>query len=167
MPQPRWESPVDRAIREAQERGDFDNLPGAGKPLDLGDIDDPDWFVKRLAKRENLDLAGALPGALALRKEAAGFPGSLADVRTEQNVRDIVQDYNRRVLADRRRPAVGTLPPMLAKTVDVDDLVVQWRQLRATVEARQAAERPPRDGESREAPARPGLWGRLRRRRRG
>ncbi|MGI9147405.1 MAG: DUF1992 domain-containing protein [Chloroflexota bacterium] len=28
-----WESAVDRQIREAQERGDFDNLPGLGKPL--------------------------------------------------------------------------------------------------------------------------------------
>jgi hypothetical protein len=28
-----WESAVDRQIREAQERGDFDNLPGTGKPL--------------------------------------------------------------------------------------------------------------------------------------
>ena len=24
---------IDRQINEAQERGDFDNLPGAGKPL--------------------------------------------------------------------------------------------------------------------------------------
>ncbi len=30
-----WESWVDQQIREAQERGDFDNLPGTGKPLDL------------------------------------------------------------------------------------------------------------------------------------
>lgn len=74
MSQPYWESPVDRQIREARERGDFDNLPGAGKPLDLGDLNDPDWWVKRLAARENLDLSGALPGALGLRKEAAGFP---------------------------------------------------------------------------------------------
>lgn len=29
----RWESAVERAIREAQERGDFDKLPGAGRPL--------------------------------------------------------------------------------------------------------------------------------------
>ncbi|HET7799540.1 MAG TPA: DnaJ family domain-containing protein, partial [Humibacillus xanthopallidus] len=28
--QPSWESPVEKQIREAQERGDFDNLPGAG-----------------------------------------------------------------------------------------------------------------------------------------
>ncbi|MDQ6671885.1 MAG: DUF1992 domain-containing protein, partial [Chloroflexota bacterium] len=28
-----WESAVEQQIREAQERGDFDNLPGKGKPL--------------------------------------------------------------------------------------------------------------------------------------
>ena len=28
-----WESAVERTIREAQERGEFDNLPGAGRPL--------------------------------------------------------------------------------------------------------------------------------------
>jgi hypothetical protein len=141
VPQPYWESPVDRAIREAQERGDFDNLPGAGKPLDLGDVNDPDWWVKRLAARENLDLSGALPGALGLRKEAAGFPESLIDVASEKNVRDILQDYNRRVLADRLRPAVGNLPPLIAKTVDVEDTVEQWRELRAQVAERAARER--------------------------
>lgn len=30
-----WESAIDKQIREAMERGAFDNLPGAGKPLDL------------------------------------------------------------------------------------------------------------------------------------
>lgn len=30
-----WESWIDQAIREAQERGEFDDLPGRGKPLDL------------------------------------------------------------------------------------------------------------------------------------
>jgi DnaJ family protein C protein 28 len=30
-----WESWIDQQIREAQERGEFDNLPGKGKPLDL------------------------------------------------------------------------------------------------------------------------------------
>lgn len=130
--QPRWESPVERAIREAQERGDFDDLPGAGKPLDLRDTSDPDWWIKRYAARENLDLGGALPGALALRKEAAGYPESLADVTREEHVREIIEDYNTRVLADRLRPAVGKLPPLLAKTLDVDDLVRQWRELRAS-----------------------------------
>ena len=30
-----WEKWVDQQIREAQERGEFDNLPGTGKPIDL------------------------------------------------------------------------------------------------------------------------------------
>ena len=28
------ESPVEKQIREAMERGEFDDLPGAGKPLE-------------------------------------------------------------------------------------------------------------------------------------
>jgi hypothetical protein len=126
--QPYWESAVEKQIREAQERGDFDNLPGAGKPLDLSDSDDPDWWVKRFAARENLDLGAALPGPLALRKEAAGYPESLVDVRTEAQVREIIEDYNLRVLADRMRPAAGNLPPIIAKTLDVDEMVADASQ---------------------------------------
>jgi DnaJ homolog subfamily C member 28 len=37
-----WESAVDKQIREAEERGDFDNLPGKGKPLRL-DSWDAEW----------------------------------------------------------------------------------------------------------------------------
>ncbi|WP_404389470.1 DUF1992 domain-containing protein [Humibacillus xanthopallidus] len=163
--QPSWESPVEKQIREAQERGDFDNLPGAGKPLDLSDSGDPDWWLKRFAARENLDLGGALPGALALRKEAAGYPGSLVDVRTEANVREIVEDYNKRVLADRLRPAVGNLPPMIAKTLDVDDMVTQWRSLRAEVEEHERRLRAERQvvelAEQRERDARTPWWRRL------
>ena len=127
-------SPVERAIREAQERGEFDNLPGAGKPLrNLGspDVEDPDWWVKGLVQREQLDMTGAMPPAIALRKEAATFPESLLDLRTEESVRIVLEDFNHRVKVDRLRPAVGNLPPLLARTVDVDDLVEQWRDLRA------------------------------------
>jgi hypothetical protein len=123
----RWESPVERAIREAQERGEFDNLPGAGKPLrSLGslDTDDPDWWVKGLVQREQLDLTGAMPPAIALRKERATFPESLLDLRTEEGVRAVLEDFNRRVRLDRLRPTVGPLPPILAPTVDVAG---RWR----------------------------------------
>src|SRR6476620_10788051 len=102
--QPYWESPVDRAIREAQERGEFDNLPGAGKPLrNLGspDVDDPDWWIKGLARREHLDLTGAMSPAVALRKEADSFPQSLMDLRTEESVRVVLEDFNHRVKLDR------------------------------------------------------------------
>ena len=90
---PRYESPVDRAIREATERGEFDNLPGAGKPLEnLGDPNDALWWVRGLAEREQLDFTGVLPPAVALRKEAATFPESLLDLRTEDSVREVLDD---------------------------------------------------------------------------
>ena len=137
-----WESPVERAIREAQERGEFDNLPGTGKPLrSLGDPerDDPDWWVKQLAEREHLDLSGALSPPLALRKEAATFPASLLDLRTEASVRAVLEDYNHRVKTDRLRPGVGSTFPIWAPLVDVDDLVEQWRTLREEQAAQRAA----------------------------
>jgi hypothetical protein len=140
MSQQYYESWVDKQIREAQERGDFDDLPGAGKPLPhLGDPDDADWWVKGYIKRENLDISGALPTPLALRKEAAGFPESLADVRQESQVREILEDFNHRVKADRLRPTVGQLPPLIARTVDVEEALEQWRVLRAATEAQRPA----------------------------
>jgi hypothetical protein len=42
---PQWESAVDRQIREAQERGAFDNLAGRGKPLDLSSWGHGDWAL--------------------------------------------------------------------------------------------------------------------------
>lgn len=107
-----YESLAERRVREAQERGEFDNLPGAGKPLDLGDPGDEDWWIKSVLRRENLERSAVLPPALLLRKEAAGFPDSLLQ-------------------ADRLRPAVGNLPPLLAKTVDVEAMVQSWRERRS------------------------------------
>ena len=154
----RWESPVEKAIREAQERGEFDNLPGAGKPLrSLGDPehDDPDWWVKGLVERENLDLSGAMSPSMALRKEAASFPESLLDLRTEQGVRAVLDDYNHRVRVDRLRPAVGPRSPVWARIVDADEMVGRWRVLREAkvreAEAARAAATPTTDGASRAA----------------
>ena len=130
---PRWESPVEKAIREAQERGEFDDLPGAGKPLTgLGDTDDPMWWLRRYVEREHLDMTGALPPALQLRKEAAGYPESLSDLRTEASVREVLEDFNRRVRRERLRPPDPGMPQLLAPTVDVDEVVEGWRALRAS-----------------------------------
>lgn len=133
---------VEQQIRQAQERGAFDNLPGAGKPLNLGRTDDPDWWVKGLIERERLDLSGALPSAAQLRKEAESYPASLVDVVREEAVREILEDFNRRVKQDRLRPAVGNAPQIIAPTVDVDDMVRQWALLRRERAAARRAGRP-------------------------
>ena len=44
---------VETAIQQAMRRGDFDDLPGAGKPLEgLGDRYDPNWWIRRKIERE-------------------------------------------------------------------------------------------------------------------
>lgn len=139
---PRFESPADRAIREATERGEFDNLPGAGKPLpSLGDPNDALWWVRGLAEREQLDFTGALPPAIALRKEAASFPESLLDLRSEASVREVLEDFNRRVKRDRLRLPEPGMPQLLAPTVDVDAVVAQWRELKEEQARRREAGR--------------------------
>src|SRR3954452_13836720 len=91
------ESLVERRIREAMERGDFDDLPGAGRPLELRDADDPHWWLKSYLRREKIDLAAVLPPALALRREAAQFPASLRDLAAEDAVRAVLADFNARI----------------------------------------------------------------------
>lgn len=67
-----FESWVDRQIREASERGEFDNLPGSGKPIpDVDESYDELWWVKQKMRRENLSY---LPPTLALRKRAEDGP---------------------------------------------------------------------------------------------
>jgi hypothetical protein len=47
---------VERLIQQAQERGDFDGLPGLGKPIpDLDAPHDEHWWVRRWVAREDLD----------------------------------------------------------------------------------------------------------------
>ncbi len=53
---PIWESIAERRIREAAEQGEFDDLPGAGRPLPgLDGTYDPDWWVKEWLRRTGLE----------------------------------------------------------------------------------------------------------------
>lgn len=125
----RYESALDRQIREATERGDFDNLPGAGKPLpDRNELHDEQWWLKALIQREGI--SSVLPTTLALRREAEDLPDTLAKARSEERVREIVADLNRRVLLALRGPVDG--PPVVLRTVNAEDAVAQWRASRAT-----------------------------------
>jgi hypothetical protein len=133
-----YESWIDRQIREAQERGEFDDLPGAGQPLERpGRPDDPDWWIKERVARENLDLSLGLPPQLRLRKEAEGLRDRVLTEPTEQAARDLVEDFNARVRESWATTLEGPLRP--AKLVDVDELISHWRDHRARLD-RSAAE---------------------------
>ncbi len=54
------EKHVDRLIREAMERGEFDDLPGKGKPIPGAGIkDDEYWWFRRWVKRNREDADAA------------------------------------------------------------------------------------------------------------
>jgi len=122
-------------LRKAIERGDFDDLPGAGKPLDLQDLHDPDWWLKAFMRREKLVV---LPPSIQLRKDDAALDGRLDELWTEDDVREEVEEFNRSVLRARYQPAAG--PPLVTMPRDVEATVAAWAQRRAA-RAAQARER--------------------------
>lgn len=125
-----WHGPrVERLIREAQERGEFDDLPGAGRPLPgAGEPYDENWWIRNLVRRENL--AGALSPALALRKESEDLNRLVADKPTEESVRAFVEDLNERIREARRTGGTGPML-LLLRTHDVEKVVAAWRRARA------------------------------------
>ncbi|MET7455504.1 DUF1992 domain-containing protein [Streptomyces sp. NPDC005574] len=123
-----FESWVDRQIREAEARGEFDRLPGAGKPLPGGADTSYDelWWIRRKMAREGLSV---LPPTLALRKEAEDALAAAAVAPSERIVRKIVEDVNVKIRDVMFRPPPG--PPLGLKPYDVEDVVRQWRERRA------------------------------------
>ncbi|MFI5554823.1 DUF1992 domain-containing protein [Streptomyces sp. NPDC051738] len=131
-----FESWVDKQIHDAQARGDFDRLPGQGKPLpnDLESPYDELWWVKRKMAREGLSV---LPPALALRKEAEDALAAAHAAPTERAVRKIITDVNVKIRDMLLKPPPG--PPLGRKPYDVEEVVREWRERR---EERRTADEP-------------------------
>ena len=82
-----FEKLVEERIQEAQQRGDFDALPGAGKPLPRDD----DGLVPeelRLAYRV-LKNAGCVPPQLGVRKELIKLNTLLAGITDAEQAKRI------------------------------------------------------------------------------
>jgi Domain of unknown function (DUF1992) len=115
---------VERQIREATARGEFDNLPGAGKPIE--DLDQPHdelWWVKGKLRREHFSY---LPPTMALRKAAEDALAAAERAGSEDEVRRIVADINARILEGNRKAASG--PPLNLMPFDVERVVNRWRE---------------------------------------
>lgn len=138
---------VELQLQRARDRGEFDDLPGFGKPIaDLGSDHDPDWWVKRLVEREQI--TGVLPPTLQLRKEDAELDGRLDRLTSESEVRRELLDFNERV----RRALYGDPggPPLLTRRRDVEAEVAAWRE-RLEQRRTAAAERARTEREERQA----------------
>ena len=122
----RFESWIDRQIRQAAERGEFKDLPGSGAPLpDLGGSYDEMWWVKRKLRRENLSY---LPPSLALRKEAHDAAQQAVRSGSEAELRERIEAINDRIRAAIRMGIRG--PEVNLAPFDVERIVREWRRPR-------------------------------------
>lgn len=118
---------VEISIQQAMRRGDFDNLPGAGKPLSgLQNAYDPNWWIRQKIERERL--TGLGPPALTLRTEDAQLDDRLDAAPSEEAVRSMLTDFNARIIEARRQLQGG--PPVVTVPRDVDVEVQHWRDRR-------------------------------------
>ena len=131
MPFETW---VDQQITQAQARGEFDGLAGAGKPLPAWSDDETvyEWVVAT-ARKENLDVFGMLPAGLALLKEREDLPRRAEALPSETAVRALGEDLNERVQQFWRRPQESRWSPV-PKLVDVEALVAGWQVSRPVPE---------------------------------
>ena len=128
IPKPKspWDSLAEQRIREAQASGEFDNLPGFGKPIP--GIDEPYdelWWVKDKLRREGLS---SLPPALALRLDVERTLARIAATPTEDGVRQELAALNDRI----RRLSLGPLwgPPVDVVPLEIEAVLRAWQAAR-------------------------------------
>ena len=78
---------VEEMIKKAQERGEFDDLPGKGKPIDLTEYFEMPEDVR--VAQSMLKNAGMAPREVDLLKEIAGLRQVLASVVNEEKKQEI------------------------------------------------------------------------------
>src|ERR1700683_3747903 len=128
---------IDRQIAEAEERGAFDSLPGAGQPLPRREQDAGQAWLRDYMRREGVSSDDLLPTPLRLRKEAERLAAAVPEMHSEQEVREAVADLNDRIVQWRRIP-LGPRP-LPAEAA----LVAPWRAARPAAPPAGHAEPPP------------------------
>ncbi|PWR05478.1 DUF1992 domain-containing protein [Micromonospora acroterricola] len=135
-----WEAAVEAQIQGAVQRGEFDDLPGMGKPIPgRGMPYDESWWIKSFLEREALPSDLLLPTPLQLRRRIEQVPAEVRDLPTEQSVRDFVGALNAQIVAWLRNPEG---PRVAVRPVNVDEVVRHWRAERSSRPAPAPATEP-------------------------
>jgi Domain of unknown function (DUF1992) len=127
-PKMRWETWVERKIRESMERGDFDNLPGAGQPIaDLARPYDELWWLRKKLRDEQFSIE---PPVIELRRQFDTFRARIAAAGREAEVRRLVAAINERIVYVNSHTTSG--PATELAPLDPDRVVEQWRAAKTT-----------------------------------
>jgi len=137
-----FETWVDQQIVQARERGAFEGLAGAGKPLPRRDREKSSYeWALEWARREEADVVGMLPSGLVLRKEREDLPALVAAQPTEERARAVVEAHNARVDQYYRRPVEGVW--IAVGMADEEEELARWRATRPAVPEPPAGEPAP------------------------
>lgn len=143
---------VDKQVAEATERGAFDNLPGAGKPIPRhGDEDAAQAWLREYLRKEGVSAEALLPTPLRLRKAIDRLAREVPAMGSEEEVAEAVAELNFQVIQWRRIP-LG--PPIFVPLVDEDAMIRRWRAAHPAP-APASAPTPPAPAETRR---RGGRW---------
>jgi hypothetical protein len=111
--------PIEQQIQEAIDRGEFDNLPGAGKPLNTGD-EGPGWWARRFLERlRAADRAAQVAHQVDLEL------GRLWVLSDEASVRERVTELNVRLSQVNQGLAEENRVDLLV----ADQVVSTWRKM--------------------------------------
>jgi hypothetical protein len=117
---------IDQQIDEAVDRGAFDQLPGAGRPLPKWDgTSGSEAWLQGYLRREGVSGEDLLPTPLRLRKEIERLTANVGALHNEQQVRELAAELNRQIMQWRKIPEG---PPVYLRRVEADALVARWRQ---------------------------------------
>jgi hypothetical protein len=149
---------IDKQIAEATERGAFDNLPGAGKPIPHhGKEDAAAAWLREYLRKEGVSAEALLPPPLRLRKAIDRLAQAVPAMASEADVRDAVAELNHEIRGWRRIP-LG--PPIFVPLVDVEAMVSLWHaaQPRSATPATAQPEEPEETAATATGRSRPRWW---------
>lgn len=136
---------ADEQIREAMARGDFDGAASHGRPLDLSDRGDPNWWLNRKLADED---AALVPPAIRLRREHDDLLDAVPVMRSRRAVRVAVEALNTKIRYANSHGLPG--PPSTLMPVDVERQLARWEAA--------ADQRPSRPPPPPETPVVVGRW---------
>ena len=99
---------IERKIKEAQEKGEFDNLPGKGEPLKLEDDSGVPEDLRMAYKI--LKNADCLPPEIELKKEIRQMEDMLAGIPDEKERYRLMKKINMKIT---RLNMMGRKSPLL------------------------------------------------------
>ena len=128
---------IDQQINNAAERGAFDDLPGAGKPLPKrNDFDGQAWLADYV-RLEGGSIEDTLPTPLRLRKQRELLAAAVPEFASEEQLREAAAELNEQIIRSRRLPQDL---PIFVPLVDTEGLVKLWQIARATDELNRVPE---------------------------